>query len=578
MIPTTNLTLLLSANAHPTGGLRMPSKLARRPWLRGIVCAVPIVLVAAGCSTPAGSPAPDDVQVPVAVGLRRDQAGLAQAVANSANPSGGQFLSQLTAQNIATTYGTNPNNAQEALKALQGAGFSGSLDPTGSIITGLMAAKDAEAFFGVDLRLVTEDNVQVIRPSSPPSVPSSLAAFATEVAGFARSIPSGTATPSAPATPNLPPCPPPIALTARLRTYYGLDAIYAGGNTGQGLKLAMLEIDQLSQPAITLFEKCFKVQIPPVTNTIVADANPEAFGDEAEESTLDIVAAGLLAPNLDGIQTYQFDPYTSMVFALNDAVSASYQPDGPEILSTSIGVCEQNLQGPEISIMEWILNAGAATGLTTVASSGDDGSSACYPQTKDQASQYPGTSGVVTALGGTEFVGTGGPRPSEVVWNNSPAQEQAGGGSQVSRMPKPSYQNSLPGPNNRIIPDIALVAEPADFGPIPVCKNNGQCQMQVVGGTSATAPGYAAALATMLQQLRKNNGAQLRLGSMNPMFYNIAASPSNSSVLNDITQGTNDLYSAGCCTAAPGYDSASGWGSINFGGLLKAYESSAPKS
>ena len=29
----------------------MPSKLARRPWLRGIVCAVPIVLVAAGCST-----------------------------------------------------------------------------------------------------------------------------------------------------------------------------------------------------------------------------------------------------------------------------------------------------------------------------------------------------------------------------------------------------------------------------------------------------------------------------------------------------------------------------------------------
>ena len=65
---------------------------------------------------------------------------------------------------------------------------------------------------------------------------------------------------------------------------------------------------------------------------------------------------------------------------------------------------------------------------------------------------------------------------------------------------------------------------------------------------------------------------------MNPMFYNIAASPSNSSVLNDITQGTNDLYSAGCCTAAPGYDSASGWGSINFGGLLKAYESSAPKS
>ena len=559
--------------------MRMAAKLAHRRWMRGIAFAVPAVLLAAGCSTPTGSPAPADTQVPVAVGLRRNQTGLAEAVANAANPTGGQFLSQLSAQEIASTYGTDPNNAQQALKTLQGAGFTGSLDPTGSIITGLMSVQNAEEFFGVDLRVNAEDDVQVIRPSDPPSVPSSLAPYASEVAGFARSIPSTTSpSPSAPTTPNLPPCPPPVALTNRLRNYYGLEDIYARGNTGQGLTLAMLEIDQLSQPAISLFEKCFKVAIPPVTNTIVADANPQAFGDEAEESTLDIVAAGLLAPNLDGIQTYQFDPYTSMVFALDEAVSASFQPNGPEILSTSIGICEKNLQDPEVSIMEWILNAGAASGLTTVASSGDDGSSACYPQTKDQASQYPGTSAVVTALGGTEFVSTGGTRPNEVVWNNSPSQEQAGGGSQVSRMPKPTYQGSIPGPNNRIIPDIALVAEPADFGPIPVCKNNGQCQMQVVGGTSATAPGYAAALATMLQQLRKDKGAQLRLGSMNPMLYNVAASSNSSSVLNDITQGTNDLYSAGCCTAAPGYDSASGWGSVNFGGLLNAYEADITKS
>jgi hypothetical protein len=82
----------------------------------------------------------------------------------------------------------------------------------------------------------------------------------------------------------------------------------------------------------------------------------------------------------------------------------------------------------------------------------------------------------------------------------------------------------------------------------------------------------------MLQQLRKTNGAEVKLGSMNPMLYDLAASPNSSSVLNDITQGTNDLYSAGCCTAAPGYDSASGWGSVNFGGLLNAYEANITKS
>ena len=90
-----------------------------------------------------------------------------------------------------------------------------------------MAAKDAEAFFGVDLRLVTEDNIQVIRPSSPPSVPSSLAAFATEVAGFARSIPSGTATERASHTKSAAVPTTHRADRSPAHSYYGLDAIYA---------------------------------------------------------------------------------------------------------------------------------------------------------------------------------------------------------------------------------------------------------------------------------------------------------------------------------------------------------------
>lgn len=546
-------------------------------WVWMVAVAIPAVMLATACSVPAGSPAPGNVQVPVAVGLKRDQAGLAAAVTNASAPNGGQFLSQLTVQDIASRYGANPNNAQKALSTLQSAGFTGSLDPTGSIITGMMSVDNAESFFGVDLRATSEDGLQVIRPAFPPAVPDLLFPYASDVAGFSRSVPSGTATPTAPTTSSLPPCPPPIELTAKLRAYYGLNGIYSQGNTGRGLKLAMLEIDQLSQPAISLFERCFHVSIPPVTNTIVADANPEAFGNEAEESTLDIVAAGLIAPDLDGIQTYQFDPYTSMVFAVNDAVSASYQPNGPEILSTSIGICENHLNDSDISIMEWLLNAGAATGLTTIASGGDDGSSACYPQSEGQASQYPGTSAVVTALGGTQFVGSGS-GISEVVWNNSPSQMQAGGGSTVSRLPRPSYQAAVPGPNNRITPDMALVAEPADFGPIPVCQNDGQCQMKVVGGTSATAPGYAAAVATMLQQLRKVTTPQLRLGSMNPMLYSIGQSPAYSATFHDITQGNNDLYSNGCCTAAPGYDSASGWGSPDFGALEAAYAAKAPKN
>ncbi len=545
-------------------------------WSRWVAVVIPALFVATACATPVGDEAPDDARVPIAVGLNRNQDGLAQAADSAADPNNAQFLAPLSAQEIKSRYGADPNNAQQALSKLQQAGMTGDLDPTGSIITGEMSVKDAEDFFDIDLRLVDDDGVKVIRPPAKVAVPNSISAYATNVAGFTRSIPSGTSTPTPPSRNELPPCPTSISLTAKLRKYYGLEGIYSQGNTGQGISLAMLEIDQLSQPAIQLFEKCFKVDIPPVTNQVVADANPEVFGDEAQESTLDIVAAGLLAPNLDGIRTYQFDPYTSMLFALNEAVNDSYQPNGPEILSTSISVCEDNLSQSELTMMEWVLSAGAASGLTTVASAGDSGSSGCYPATKAQKNQYPGTSAYASALGGTQFAAAG-DATTEVVWNNSPSQEQAGGGAQVSRLPKPWYQSAIPGPNNRITPDIALVAEPADFGPIPVCKNNGSCQMQVVGGTSATAPGYAAATATMLQQLRKQSQPNLRLGSMNPMLYSLAASPARQGVFHDVIEGNNDLYGTGCCTAVPGYDSASGWGSVNFGGMLTAYASKVPR-
>lgn len=547
-----------------------------RGRFRIIAALTPMAVLLSACVSTPGSEAADDLKLPVAVGLSRNQDGLAQFVAASADPTGSSFLASMSADQVKTTYGANQNSASAALQTLQQAGFVGSIDATGSIISGQMSVKDVESFFDTDMRVVSDGGTQVVRPAAPVQVPIPLAAYATNVAGFTRSVPSATQASNPPTRSEQPPCPPPIQLTTKLRNYYGLNGIYAAGNSGQGITLAMLEVDQLSQPAIQLFEKCFDVQIPPVTNTVVADANPAVFGDEAEESTLDIVAAGLVAPDLAAIQTYQFDPYTSMLFALNDAVGASFQPNGPQILSTSISFCEDDLTQSEITMMEWILAAGAATGLTSVASAGDNGSSGCFPSTTDQKNQYPGTSTYVTGLGGTQFATLNGAL-SEVVWNNSPSQKQAGGGATVSRLPRPSYQGNISGPSNRITPDIALVAEPADFGPIPVCNNDGSCTMQVVGGTSATAPGYAAAIATLLQALRKSNGEQLKLGSMNPMLYDLAGSPSAPTVFHDITQGTNDLYGVGCCTAVPGYDSASGWGSVDFGTLLQSYQSAAPR-
>ena len=96
--------------------------------------------------------------------------------------------------------------------------------------------------------------------------------------------------------------------------------------------------------------------------------------------------------------------------------------------------------------------------------------------------------------------------------------------------------------------------------------------MENVGGTSASAPGYAALVAIILGALREQTRQPtLRFGAMNPTLYAIAAGTQNKQVFSDVTIGNNDLYSVGCCTAAVGYDPASGWGSIKFNNLYAQY-------
>ena len=215
---------------------------------------------------------------------------------------------------------------------------------------------------------------------------------------------------------------------------------------------------------------------------------------------------------------------------------------------------------------EWLLITAAATGVTVVASSGDTGSSACAPVNNDQSSQYPSSSPNVLSVGGTQSNTAGDLASGQQVWNFSP--NYAGGGSTVSSLPQPAYQTSLGISGGRITPDVAFLSAPADFGPIPVCTTAGSCQFTVVGGTSATAPGVAGGIANVLQSLSSSSSA--RIGLPNWALY-ATATTTGATNFTDVTVGTNDLYSVGCCTAAPGFDPASGWGSVQFSAVANHY-------
>ena len=537
---------------------------ARRPLpiLMSLGLLVPGAL--AGCASSTG--ASGDLLLPVAVGLQRDTAGLEQWLQQAADPTSADFLKPLTAAQVAAQFGASADAAATALQALEAKGFVGALDASGSILIGTMPVSEAESTFDVKIEQKVDNGVTYAYPSRAPKVPGDLGSVVSEVAGLARTVTgTGSAPASAPTGTDLQ-CPGLSDAATKLATISGAGSLHSAGIEGSGVRLAILEVAAISQASIEAAKACSGLAIPPVTSTLVGATQGSDLVPDSSEPVLDVLAASALAPGLDGIVAYEFDPYGSIVFPLAAVVGDALAANGPDILSTSVGFCEATEMAGELSIAEWLLAVGAAGGLTTVASAGDTGSSACAPQEENESVLYPATSSYATAVGGTT-VDAGSNGNQQVVWN---ADGNAGGGAQSSTLPRPWYQASVPGPGNRIVPDVSSIAAPSQFPPIPLCDASG-CQLQQVGGTSAGAPTVAAGLALVLQRLRQQRGsADLRLGMVNPVLYSLA-SRLGAGVISDVTEGSNDLYSVGCCQAAVGYDAASGWGWLDFRALAAAY-------
>jgi len=547
---------------------RTPAR-RRRGLAIGVSTAVLAAAALIGCSRDEPGPlAAGDLELPVAFALDHDLDGLRADALAVSDPDDPSYRRWLDSGRIADEHGAAATDAEAALTTLRDAGFEGDIHPTRGAIVGSMSAAEAQDLLGVPI--ITEDSGQlkVARPARSPQVPRSLRDTVTAVVGLTLLHPDRPTTPGAVSGANELDCPPAPGITAQIADYYGLDPVIAAGRGGEGVVLGLLQTDQFSARALEVFDRCYETRTAPVRTVAVDASDPAAFGPTAQESTLDIIAASLVAPNLESIVTYQFNPRSSLVFPLAAAVGDALGPDGPGVISTSIGVCERSARDEALELGEWLLASAAAAGVTVVAAAGDTGSSASAPSDTTEASQYPASSPFITAVGGTQPTRRDGRIVDQQVWNTSPVTQNAGGGSTASRFDRPPYQRDLDQPGGRVVPDLAFVAAPATFGPIPVCEDTGRCKLEVVGGTSATAPGLAGAISEVMDGLDPDDPVPTRVGLLNPAIYRIAASPAAPQVLMDVTVGDNDLYGVGCCTAGPGFDAATGWGSVNFAGLL----------
>jgi RHS repeat-associated protein len=266
------------------------------------------------------------------------------------------------------------------------------------------------------------------------------------------------------------------------------------------------------------------------------------------ESALDVEWTHAMAP---GAQIVLVEASSQSLADLMAAVQTAAGLPGVSVVSMSWGYAESQagVAQDEALYDDYLTTPAGHTGVTFVASTGDNGSA---------APEYPALSPNVIAVGGTSLMlNADGSYSSETGWGafNSAVGQFIGSGGGVSQFEnEPAFQQGVQSTGNRSIPDVSFVADPntgvwiAD--PYNLSESN---PWEVAGGTSLSAPAWAGLIA-LVDQGRAAAGQQT-LGSAGPTEAQTALYNLPQSDFNVIASGTNGDF-----TAQAGYNLVTGLG------------------
>jgi subtilase family serine protease len=548
-------------------------------------------------------PAPPSQRLQLVFPLNADLAGLqafATAVNTPGSPQQGQYLSIPA---LARRFGASAAVRGRVTRYLRSAGATGvKLDATGLFADATMRARQAARLFVTPLAVFhSARQSRFVAPTRSARVPAALRGVVTGVIGLdtrrlaSRSAAAGRSPPSSAAPLSGSPggCAAGVGAGGftpnQYQTAYGLAPLFATGLRGQGERVALIEIDGFRDSDINAFARCFGLDVPRLNGFAVGIKHQLPAGGE---STLDLEVLDAAAPDLKAIDVYETKPNAADTLK---ALTAPLQNKGfrPQVISASLGLCEPDvflaIGGKKIKTVEGALQMAAASGITFLSSSGDQGSADCVGldnQSIDRlAVNFPSSSPWVTGVGGTNLVLTAANQiASQVVWNDTSLQPgAAGGGGSSTLFARPPYQKGTVSRNVRFVPDVSMLADIVP-GYAVFCSASGDCvnganphPWQTVGGTSGATPLLAGGLALVDQDLRLNGRPDL--GLVNPLLYKLGRSADlRAQVFSDVLEFTNDVgpyipgnhKPLGCCAAGRGFDRASGWGSVNVASLAGA--------
>jgi subtilase family serine protease len=365
------------------------------------------------------------------------------------------------------------------------------------------------------------------------------------------------------------------------RTAYNLNPLYDHRITGKGRTIVI--VDSYGSPTISqdikTFDKQFgfpdpKLQIVKFGNVPAFDpTNPTQVG-WAEETTLDVEYAHSIAPQAKIVLAETAVAETEGVTGFPEMMNAEHtliNAGVGDVISQSFGATENTFPGFSQGNYSSLLNLryafrdAVAHHVTVLAASGDAGATdyesdgaTLYPF---RVNSWPSSDPLVTSVGGSQlYLDNAGRRlQPDSVWNDGFG---AGGGGVSAVFPRPLFQIGVRGAvgSHRGTPDISM-SSAVDGGAWVYWSfaGTGGAGWYIIGGTSEATPIFSGIVALADQW------AGHRLGLINPALYALGAYSAHglNTGLVDITTGNNSFNGVTGFNAGPGYDLASGWGTLN---------------
>ena len=289
------------------------------------------------------------------------------------------------------------------------------------------------------------------------------------------------------------------------------------GVDGTGQTIGLLQFDTFNVNDVIDYIQLIGLPPSTINNLTLVHVNGGAGalpGPHQDEVLLDIDNVLSIAPGAK-IRVYDapFNGTTSGYVALFNAMIA----DGVDIISNSWASCEDQVSLADAQGIDTVLQTAAAAGISVFNATGDSGST-CLDGSPNTIT-VPADSPNATAVGGTTLtLEPGFTYGNETWWNGATDTPPSGqGGFGTSKFfSRPAYQNGLNAMSKRSVPDVVVNADPTS-GALICAKSLGGCPTGLYyGGTSSSAPIWAAFTALLNQSQGSN------LGTLNPLLYPLA--------------------------------------------------------